>query len=211
MARMIGVFTHIKGKIGNMIYQTWHGVQVIKTMFIPDNPQSADQTAHRDIFTLLVDIGKGILDDIITVGWNPFRRGAQSGWSNWMKRNLLLQDQATLQYDGLCLSEGSIQVTPILANSFNAGTGIGTITWNTTLQNNQDADDIPMAFMINDSDDKFYYNAAQAEKRSDGTISITGSIGDTPADLHGYLWFIRKSGTKVIEVSDCSGCIGAAP
>jgi len=98
MAKMIGVFSQIKGKIGNMIYATWHGVQVIKTMFIPANPQSVDQTAHRDIFDFLIQLGELIFDDIIAVIWNPFRRKASSGWSNWLKANLLLQTGATIDY-----------------------------------------------------------------------------------------------------------------
>ncbi|RLJ04688.1 MAG: hypothetical protein DRP08_01140 [Candidatus Aenigmatarchaeota archaeon] len=204
MARMIGVFTQIKGKIGNLIYSTWHGVQVVKTMFIPENPQSSDQQEHRAILTLLVTIGKGILKDIINVSWSPFRRGAQTGWSNWLGNNLILQQGSTLDYDKLCLSDGSIAPTPIKSAQFNSSTGIASIQWDKTIINNQSKSDIPVAFMINESTDLFYYNADLDLDREDESIEITGNIGDTPSDLHGYLWFLSFDNGVIINSSACS-------
>jgi len=208
---MIGVFTQIKGKIGNLIYSTWHGVQVVKTMFIPENPQTSDQQEHRAILTLLVTIGKGILKDIINVSWSPFRRGAQTGWSNWLGKNLELQQGSTLDYDTLCLSNGSIAPTPITNAQFVTGTGIGTIQWDKTIINNQSKSDIPVAFMINDSTDLFYYNADLDLDREAETIDITGNIGDTPANLHGYLWFLKVDNGLVVDSSSCTEQIPTAP
>jgi len=133
MAIMIGTWTHIKGKIGNMIYKTWHGVQVITTMFIPANPQSASQQEARAIFAQLVVIGRFLLDDLISIIWDPFRRGANSGWSNFMRRNLDVQTGATLDYDTLVFSRGSILDTGVESAVYVTGTGIATIVWNADL------------------------------------------------------------------------------
>ena len=211
MAKMIGDFSHIKGKIGNMIYATWHGVQVIKTMFIPANPQSADQTSHRDIFAQIVAIGLLINDDIISVCWDPFRTKANSGWSNFMKYNLIIQTGATLDYDSLCICRGSIMEQEIESAVFVTGTGVATIVFSAFAFTNQDVNDLCGALMINDTDDNVWYNAEFVVERKDGTITIQGRIGDTPADLHGYIWFIRKDGTLVISASGCGPAGFSAP
>jgi len=211
MAKMIGVFSHIKGKIGNIIYATWHGVQVIKTMFIPANPQSADQTSHRDIFLFLVQLGELIFDDIITVIWNPFRRKASSGWSNWLKANLLLQTGATIDYSIFVLSQGSIYPSAVKTSVYTTGTGACVIEFLDTSLNNQEQNDLVGAFVIDDASDNNFYNASLAAKRSDGTITVTCDTGLTPANCHAYLFFVRKSGTVITKVSNSTYLICSAP
>ena len=41
MAKVFGVFTSMKGKLGNAVFQTWKGIQVLRTRVIPHNPQSS--------------------------------------------------------------------------------------------------------------------------------------------------------------------------
>ena len=211
MAKMIGVFSQIKGKIGNMIYATWHGVQVIKTMFIPANPQSVDQTAHRDIFDFLIQLGELIFDDIIAVIWNPFRRKASSGWSNWLKANLLLQTGATIDYSIFVLSQGSISPSAITSSVYTTGTGACVITFPATALNNQDVLDYAGAFVIDDVSDNNYYNDELVAQRKDGTITVTCATGLTPANCHAYLFFVRKSGTVITKVSNSTYLICSAP
>ena len=57
MAKVTGVFTGYKGKVGNLVYAMWKGIQVAKTRSTPYNPQSPDQTVKRTVFALLVAIG----------------------------------------------------------------------------------------------------------------------------------------------------------
>jgi len=211
MAKMIGVFSHIKGKIGNIIYQTWRGVQVIKTMFIPANPQSSGQTEHRDIFLFLVTLGSLIFDDIIDAIWVPFRRKNSSGWSNWLKANLLPQTGSAIDYSKFVLSKGSVFPTNITSAVYTTGTGACVITFPTTAINNQLSGDFVGAFVIDDVSDKSFYNMALNAQRGDGSITVTCLSGYTPANCHAYLFFVRKVGSVVTKVSNSSYLICSAP
>ncbi len=211
MAKMIGVFTQIKGKIGNLIYSTWHGVQVIKTMFIPENPQSAGQTEHRDIFTLLIAFGIIIKVDIIQEIWDPYARGPQTGWSNWLQSNLREQTGSSLVYQDLCFSKGSILDTGVEDATYNAGTGVANIVWNPDLMSNQTADDLAGAVVVDDTTNKLYYNCDYSDVRSDGEIDIVCDLGLTPGDLHGFLFFHRRQDDVDPAVSRCGTCVCSAP
>ena len=211
MAKMIGVFSHIKGKIGNMIYTTWHGVQVIKTMFIPANPESAGQTEHRDIFLFIIQLGELIFDDIITVIWNPFRLKATSGWSNWLKANLLLQTGSTIDYTIFVLSQGGIYPAAVKTAVYSTGTGECGITFDSSSFNNQNDNDLVGAFVIDDVSNKTFYNPCSTCKRSDGSITVTCDTGFTAANCHAYLFFARSIGGKIVKVSNSTYLICSAP
>lgn len=211
MAVMKGVFHYIKGKIGNMIYCTWHGEQVIKTAFIPANPQSESQTQHRTIFLFLIELGKLIFDDLIIIIWNPFRRLDTTGWSNFLKENLLVQTGTVIDYSKFILSKGSIFPLEILTSVYNTATGDCVITFSSTDINNQNLTDYVGAFFIESDTDKSYFNMDLTVQLKDGTITITCVTGFTAANCHSYIFLVNKAGSVVLEVSNSTYKICSAP
>jgi hypothetical protein len=210
MAKIQGVFTGWKGKVGNVVYAMWKGIQVAKTRVIPYNPQSAAQTVQRSLFATLVSIGRGILTDIIQVFWDPFVGSQTSGWAEWLSKNLLLLSGSAIDYSGMVFSLGSLYATDVVSGVYTTGTGVCVISFDTSAVNNQSVDDKAYAIVFDSSDGKFYYNTAGTVKRSDGSLTVSCPTGLAATNLECYLWFAQGNLSAGGIVSDSQHKTGQA-
>ena len=149
MAKITGVYTGYKGKVGNLVYSMWKGIQVAKTRSIPKNPRSSAQTIQRTIFSTLLSIMKAINVDIIKVFWEPFVGSSITGWAQFSKKNLLAQTTSSFVYSTMVLALGSLYRTLVATSTYNTANGECTITWSSTPENNQEATDKSYIFWIN--------------------------------------------------------------
>lgn len=129
MAKMIGVGTYIKGKVGNYIYCTFKGIQVVKTMFVPENPQSEGQTRQRTKFAILVQLGKKIVMDVIRPVWNQLAPAGSTGWAEFLKQNLLLQTEQDFDFSKLLFSKGTLNTLRVTDSQYDSLTGTTVFNW----------------------------------------------------------------------------------
>lgn len=210
MAKITGVFTGYKGKVGNMVYAMWKGVQVAKTRTVPYNPQSAEQSTQRTLFATLVSIGRGILTDIIQPFWDPFVGSTITGWAQWMKKNLENLSGAAIDYANMVFSLGSLYYTAITSGVYTTGTGDCVITFPSSAINNQELTDKAYAIVFDSSTGNFYYNCAGTATRTDGTITVSCHTGLTATNLECYLWFSQGDLDDGGMVSDSQQKTGEA-
>ena len=78
MAKVTGVYTGIKGKVGNVVYSMLNGQQIMKTRVFPFNPQSTAQQANRSRLSDLVAVVKSVAKIFIAPAWSPTTSGAQT-------------------------------------------------------------------------------------------------------------------------------------
>jgi len=211
MAKITGVMTGWKGKMGNMVFSMWKGVQVAKTRSIPNNPRSTSQTQQRTKFSTLIAIMKAINVSIIRAFWEPFVGSTITGWAMFSKKNLLSQVTTAFVYSTMVLSLGSLYRTLIATSLYTTGDGTSTITWSNTPENNQLATDESHAFWIDETTGQFWYDVTSVIARSVGTLTVTGIIGLTPAEVHSYLWFGQLTATVLTAVSDSQYLVTSAP
>lgn len=211
MAKITGVFTGYKGKVGNTVYSMWKGVQVFKTRTIPHNPKSAAQTIQRTLFSVLIAIMKAINIDIIRAFWEPFVGSTVTGWAQFSKKNLLAQTTSSFVYSAMVLSLGSLYRTLIITSTYATGSGESILTWSASAENNQELTDKSYMFWIDDDTGQFWYDVDSEVARSVGTATVTGITGLTPANLHSYLWFGQYDGTDLLYVSDSQYLVTSAP
>jgi hypothetical protein len=90
MAKAVsGLIGAIKGKVGNLVFQTWKGVQVVKNYAVPANPRSTDQTTQRTKFAWLVSWSRQIYECFIKEYYQQFISGiAQTPWGAHLSYNL---------------------------------------------------------------------------------------------------------------------------
>jgi hypothetical protein len=148
LAKVIGVFTAIKGKVGNAVFCTNRGVQVMKTRTIPNDPQSSSQLAWRSCFKSIISYFKILVVDFIRPIWNPFAVDPDTGWSNFLSKNLNSMG-GTFDPTKLILSSGTLEPIYDLAVSYNTTTGGLVFTYLDTIFNNGHADDT-VSFVVYD-------------------------------------------------------------
>jgi len=211
MAKITGVFTGHKGKVGNLVYSMWKGIQVAKTRSIPNNPRSTAQTQQRTKFSVLIAIMKAINVSIIRTFWEPFVGSSITGWAQFSKKNLLSQVTTAFVYSTMVLALGSLYRTLIATSTYATATGECIITWSSTPENNQLATDTSYMFWIDETTGQFWYDVDSEVARSVGTATVTGITGLTPAEVHSYLWFGQDMTTDDPVVSDSQYLVTSVP
>jgi len=129
MAKIVGVFTGITGKVGNTIFQMMNGVQIMKTFVIPANPQSSGQTAQRGVFSAIIAGFKGIASGVIDLFWNPFTTGNKTGWGNFISRNLISMGKVAFDITDAVLTHGSLEDLGTIAGEYDTATGECDVEW----------------------------------------------------------------------------------
>jgi hypothetical protein len=149
MAKMIGAGTYIKGKVGNFIYCTFKGIQVVKTMFVPENPHSESQTRQRTKFAILVKLGKKIVMDVIRPVWNQIAPSGSTGWAEFLKQNLLLQTEQDFDFSKLLFSKGTLNTLRVTGSQYDSLTGITVFNWDASNPIGHQANDSINIIVIN--------------------------------------------------------------
>lgn len=212
MAIVHGVFAGIRGKVGNVIYQVNKGVQILKQMAYPENPQTQNQTTVRTVFGFIVAAFKNLATSWIRSLWNPFNVGNEQGWGRFIGANI---DHMGTSFDGTdaILSLGSLEGVYDLAATYDTATGEVEVSWSGQVYTNgEDTDCANIA--VYDSDQKLIVGIdLGSDTRVDEATSLNIEPGLTATNLEVY---ITMSDTEVLQedpstVSDSQHCTATAP
>lgn len=203
MAKILGVFTNWKGKVGNMTFCTWKGIQVAKNRSFPSNPQTSAQTVNRDLFANLVECFQKLVSTVIVYYWNNFATSRQTGWGNIMGHNQALQAGSAFDPDDIVISQGSLPGEDITTGVY-AGT-TAEAEWVESTQVGAGSTDSVMGYVFDSGTGKWYASSSPAA-REDEAITIDCESGLTVGDLKIFLVFFTGTlgvGT-VVSCSDSS-------
>ena len=188
MAKITGVFTGMKGKLGNTVLQGWKGVQVLRTLVIPANPRTARQTTNRTLFTNLVEMFKPVVEQLVWVFWNPFMTAKKTGWANLIGLNQGLQQGTAIDYALVEISKGSLPGEAIVSAIHDTVADSVSCTWlNSGSVGGADSDFA--LFCVFDKVEKKWYFSAGGNERADLSESIFVPAGAVTANLISYLIF----------------------
>lgn len=212
MAKILGVFTDMHGKLGNAVLQTWKGIQVIRTHVIPANPQSTDQTTNRTLFTNLVNMFKSVVVSLVHKFWNPFVTAKQTGWANLIGWNQGLQQGTAIDYELVELSHGSLPGEDIATATYDTATGACVVTWDDTGAEGSAPGDFAMLCAYDKTNNRWAFSDG-AGLRSEETETCDLRTGLTITDVYLYLFFFTGnfSGAQIESVSDSEAQESVAP
>jgi len=183
MAKVVGVDTQIRGKLGARIYQVLNGEQIVKTFAIPSNPESSGQTAQRGVFRDIIACFKVIADGFINLLWNPFTSGNKTGWGNFISANLLSMGKVAFDATDAVLSEGSLEPIYDLAATYDTATGAIEVTFDDAITNNGHADDWISFVAVDATLKAIISKTLDAEQRNAESASLVGNLGSTATDV----------------------------
>ena len=203
MAKVQGVFTGYKGKVGNTVYAMWKGVQTFKTKSNPSNPQTAGQTTNRSAFTSIIETFKALTKTLVVYFWNPFATSKQTGWANLVGVNQSIQAGGAFDADNLIISQGSLPDQAIDGAVY-AGTDV-TITWTENVEAGASDGDFMFGAVFDEDSSSWYFNVSAVLRLAE-TLVVSCVAGLTAADLKSFL--VCYNGTlgtlTVTDVSDSS-------
>ncbi|MEA2104175.1 MAG: DUF6266 family protein [Candidatus Cloacimonadota bacterium] len=89
MARLrAGILGKVSGKVANVVAGNWRGINYVRERVTPANPRSANQTAVRESFALLVLLGRATMSQYIRTYWDKLASGKPfTGWSKFIGTN----------------------------------------------------------------------------------------------------------------------------
>ncbi len=201
--KITGVFTSMKGKLGNVVMQTWKGIQVGRTHVIPANPKSPAQTTNRTLFTELVSMFKAILIPLVHKFWNPFTGAHETGWANLIGANQLIGAGSEIDYEAVKITEGSLPGEAISSATYDDLTGAVEVGWGDSHSAGSSGSDLCLVVAYDTVNNKWAFSDATAIREEESAGCMLNS-GLTPADIISYLVFFTGDFTTpaITSVSD---------
>lgn len=149
LAKIFGVQTNIRGKVGNAVYSVLHGVQIYKTRPVPQKRNSLKQQKHRDKFKHISYIFKFAQKNWLLWFWKPSCRYNQTAWANMLKVNLASQTADLFEVARLVPSVGSLENFLFTNQSYDTATGFIVLNWKNIISLNGSSSDV-LNFMVVD-------------------------------------------------------------
>lgn len=188
MAKITGVFTGMKGKLGNTVLQGWKGVQVLRTLVIPANPRTVRQTTNRTLFTNLIEMFKPVVEQLVWVFWNPFVSAKETGWANLIGLNQGLQQGTAIDYTLVEITKGSLPGEEIVAATHDPVTHEIATGWIDSGSSGSQPSDFVLSAVF-DTVKKKWYLSSGTETRLSATSIIVVPSDIITANLVAYLIF----------------------
>jgi len=213
MAKVVGVDTQIRGKLGARIYQVLNGEQIVKTFAIPSNPESSGQVAQRGVFRDIIACFKSIASEVIAYFWDPFTTTNKTGWGNFISANLLSMGKVAFDITDGVLSQGSLEPVQTLSAEYTTATGVCAVTFSEDKTINGSADD-EMSFVVVDADSGLVVGKVLNEDtRADSPLDVACVKDLTATNLEVFAICSQAGFVATGEglVSNSANCTATAP
>ena len=203
MAKMNGVYTSMKGKLGGGVLQTWKGLQVLRTNAVPANPKSVGQLQQRSNFSQIVEAIRPIWETSLKKYWEPFTKNHDSAWNNMMSANLEAMKGAAFDPLKLILTKGTLQSDNYFYCDLQEGGNYIRLYHDIISLINGHPTDWAQGYMYNKKTKKwkvgdFYYI------RSSNRLNIFNVTSNINEDMTVFLFFCTRDDLtgKILKVSD---------
>ena len=195
MAKTNGLFGKVSGKIANVVYGSWKGIEYARQFVVPGNPQTSAQQANRTLFGAAVSIAKSILGSVLQVYSDPFLT-RNSAFAHFIGNTMKVWN-GTFDMSNVKLVSGTLEKSTITSAVY-AGANV-TFSWPTTILGNGQATDKACCCVIDVAQHVAFFNGSV--DRSVGTAAVNIGAGRNSTFCHAYLFFADSS-TAPTVVSD---------
>lgn len=193
-----------KQKIGNAVFTTWKGKNVLKSKPLTvENPRTDNQLMRRSALSQAVESYRGIAN-CIQVGWKELAIGMSeyNAFASFMLKysfDYSTPPTATLVYSQVVISKGTIASTQITSASSSAGADTVTLNWDASdLQPGQSNSDKAIIVVVDTTTGVrgFVTNVSRSTETATVTLPFDITLGDT---LECYLGFYNPTSMKAAD------------
>jgi hypothetical protein len=100
-----------KGRLGDVVFSSWKGIDYVKTYTKPGNPRTAGQTGHRAVFSRLAHLGKGLNEAVLKPFTFP-KPQKKSPYNAFIENNIELLQANLWNIAKLQILNGSLPLDP---------------------------------------------------------------------------------------------------
>jgi len=195
MAKVNGLFGRASGKVANLVFASWKGIQYARLYVVPGNPKTPGQIAARALFASAVSIAKSILGSVLHTFVDPFLT-KNSAYAFFIGRTIK-NWAGTFDMTTVKMTEGPLEKA-VLSSAVYAGANV-TFTWSSAILGNGLATDKACCVVIDIANHVAFFSSSAA--RSAGGVAVAVGAGRAEAFMHAYL-FMTDSATAPTTVSD---------
>lgn len=177
------------GRLGGMVGATWKGIDYVRKMVIPFNPQSAGQTGTRTVFAFLVAMGRRINSTILKDNLVP-KPKKMSPFNAFIKNNQPMIDAGVVTIADMVIAKGGLFQPPNVVLTVGGDTDDVIVAWDGDLEGEAEATDNILIVVWNETKNLFAFETTKIRSDVTATISITEASADV---IHA--WLFAKKGS----------------
>lgn len=190
-----GILGGVSGKVSGVVGSNWKGINYIRGYAIPANPQTPAQQAHRAKMSLLVAVGKSLLDQVLNPYWAPLAV-KMSPFNVFLSTNLkLITDDA--DFSNILVGKGNLSPGSMAEAFYTAGTGALATSWYgpnpDPFVNNTDT--IVMVAIHKPTKQAWIKTTPYMNDGADTSMTIATDL--TASDIQVYLFAFKGSGSDI--------------
>lgn len=177
----------LTGRLTGMVGASWKGIQYVRKMVIPANPNTTAQQGTRTVFSKLVAFGRRINSTILKDFIKP-KPKKMSPFNKFIQNNQPMIDAGTFSYADLVISKGSLYLVGDLSLTPNTTNNQVTFQWNNATAGEALPTDPAICTCYNESYDIYGFKTDVNRSASEAVVDIEVDVGNV---IHGYLFFVQ--------------------
>ncbi len=194
MSRIDFRLGNLTGRLAGMVGASWKGIDYIRKMVIPANPNTSAQQGVRTTFASLVAFGRRINSTILKTGILP-KPKKMSQFNKFIQNNQAQIEAGAFAFADLLISVGSLFIAAIQSAAGSESLDTVTISWLDVLEGEAQLSDPVFIVVYNETLDLYGFDTSKTRADDATTVDIQVDPGDV---IHVYM-FMTQGTTLATE------------
>jgi len=179
---------NLTGRLAGMVGASWKGIDYIRKMVIPANPNTVAQQGTRTVFAWLVEKGRRINSTILKNYVIP-KPKKMSPFNMFIKRNQPMIDAGAVTIGDMVIGKGGLYAPTSVLTEADSTTEEVTLTWTGEKQGEALDTDTVLCMAWNATQDLYYFST---DKVRSELASVIAAVGMAENDVvHGWIFFVQ--------------------
>lgn len=167
----------LTGRLAGMVGATWKGIDYVRKMVIPANPNTAAQQGTRLVFSKLVTMGRRINSTILKDNIIP-KPKKMSPFNKFISNNQPLIDTGVWTIEDSIIAKGSLYFPSTFGGSASVANGHVGLTWNTQDKGESQGTDKVLAICYDENTDEYAFDDATTRTDGQDDVTMDFDVGD---------------------------------
>ncbi len=167
----------LTGRLAGMVGATWKGIDYVRKMVIPANPNTVAQQGTRTVFKNLVTMGRRINSTILKDNIIP-KPKKMSPFNKFISNNQPLIDTGVWTIEDSVIAKGSLYFPSSFAGSASKSNVNVGLTWNTQDKGESQGTDKVLATCYDVNTDEYAFDDATTRTDGQDDVGMDFDVGD---------------------------------
>jgi len=179
---------NLTGRLAGMVGASWKGINYVRKMVIPANPNTVAQQGTRTVFSWLVEKGRRINSTILKLYMIP-KPKKMSGFNKFISNNKSMIEAGAVTIADMVIAKGSLFIPPDFVATADEPNDKVDLVWSALLRGEALATDPVIIVVYNEELDVFGFETSKT--RNDATASVDIDITAVGQHLHAWMFAVQ--------------------